>query len=53
MVHYKHMHIVGHLRNDKDIFVGVMRPVIDRYYGLSKEFNTNKEKTSNRAKMHK
>ena len=29
-VQYEHMHVVGHSRADKNIFVGVMRPVRDR-----------------------
>ena len=28
---YKHLHVVGHPKSDKNIFVGVMRPVMDRY----------------------
>ena len=30
MAQYEHMHVVGHFRSDKNIFVGVMRPVRDR-----------------------
>ena len=30
MAQYQHMHIVGHHRRDKNLFVGVIRPVRDR-----------------------